>query len=98
MNKTTTPEAVLGTSCRVDICEGTSGVLLSVGPVSVRLDLGQAEDVAATLARALLACIEAAPVTYARNMLALDGGADRDEEWGEWDVPTLPENFGSGRN
>jgi hypothetical protein len=45
--------AVIGRIAQVDICPSESGLVLSVGPVSLWLDLAVAEDVVETLTRAL---------------------------------------------
>jgi hypothetical protein len=45
--------AVMGRWAQVDICPSESGFVLSVGPVSLWLDVAAAGDVVETLARAL---------------------------------------------
>jgi hypothetical protein len=45
--------AVLGRVTRVELCQCQDSLVLTVGPVSLRLDMLAAEDVAATLGHAL---------------------------------------------
>lgn len=47
-------QPVVGRIAQVDVCPRDAGFVLSVGPVSVWLQLEAAQDVVATLARALL--------------------------------------------
>jgi hypothetical protein len=46
--------AVVGRVAQVDICPAEAGFVLSVGPVSLWLDLAVAEDVVETLSEALV--------------------------------------------
>jgi len=47
-------QSVVGRIAQVDVCPRDAGFVLSVGPVSIWLQLEAAQDVVATLAQALL--------------------------------------------
>jgi hypothetical protein len=47
-------QSIVGRIAQVDVCPRDAGFVLSVGPVSIWLQLEAAQDVVATLAQALL--------------------------------------------
>jgi hypothetical protein len=53
MNHKSKPPAVKGRIAQVDICPSEAGFVLSLGPVSLWLEPGVAEDIIETLSQAL---------------------------------------------
>jgi hypothetical protein len=70
MDETSKPKAIVGQMARVEPCPCGNSVILTVGPVSLRLDMAAANDVIATLGQALRS-IESDPPPS-------DGGRPRD--------------------
>ena len=53
MDETSKSKAIVGQMARVEPCPCGSALILTVGPVSLRLDMAVANDVLATLGQAL---------------------------------------------
>ena len=62
MDETSKPKAIVGLMARVEPCPCGSSVILTVGPVSLRLDMAAANDVVTTLGQAL-EILESAPAS-----------------------------------
>ncbi len=60
MDETSKPKAIVGQMARVEPCPCGNSVILTVGPVSLRLDMAAANDVVTTLGQALQ-LLESAP-------------------------------------
>jgi hypothetical protein len=85
MNQPIDPPIVMGRVCRVTLDSPEGGVLLSVGSISIRLDVGTAEDVAATLTQALLVCLDATPETFVTHRTEIQP-TEIQAELDDWDM------------